>query len=143
MASPAALAGNNPPITKKNLADALYASGGIISMVATHFGVSRTAIYNRINRSTELQKAQQDAIEAVTDLAGSQHIQAIKAGYYSAILFHLKTKGRSRGYNAVAETNNDDSQGFILEIKEITPISSKENALKGHTELTSILEDRY
>ena len=119
MASPSALAGLKPKITKKALIDAAYSCGGIVSLVAERFGVSRVAIHKHLKQSSELQEVFEQASESLLDLAEAKHIEAIREGYYPAILFHLKTKGRKRGYSATDPIPLDENdRGFILKIEE-------------------------
>jgi hypothetical protein len=149
MASPAALAGTKPRITDKRLIQAAYSSGGIIRLVAEHFGVTRTAIYKRIESSAELRTAFECATEDTIDLAEAKHIEAIKAGYYPAIAFHLKTKGKRRGYSTFSQSDEEDnSQGFILKIQEVNStrlhrehsLTIKENADMMNSELQALLD---
>ena len=146
MSSPAALQGTKPKITEEGLIKAAYSCGGIIRLVAEKFGVSRNAIYKRVQQSKALQTAFDQASESLLDLAEAKHIEAIKAGYYPAIQFHLKTKGRKRGYSMTDPITTDENGGFILRVTEAfkkpepPQISSKENAERNLSELMEIFE---
>jgi hypothetical protein len=119
MASPAALNGTHPKITPKALKQAARQHGGIVSLVAQYFGVSRNAIYAHIDKDPEISQAFEDAEEVILDLAEAKHIEAIRSGYYPAISFHLRTKGRKRGYtSSVTLDSGESSGGFILEVVE-------------------------
>ncbi len=77
---------------------ALRDSHGLVSVAAKRLGVSRQAIYKRIETSPAVAAARDDAREAMLDVAEQALYERVKAGDSWAIVFYLKTQGRSRGY---------------------------------------------
>ena len=86
-------------ITNKKIIEAFLNTGGIVSKAALKLGVSRQAVYSRIQKSEELAKEQQSAKETALDLAEDKLLSNIKAGDNTCIIFYLKTKGKGRGYD--------------------------------------------
>ncbi len=71
---------------------------GNISAVAKTFGVSRTAIYKRIESSETLKKAITEARDTMLDnVERTLYDQAVD-GNMTAVIFMLKTQGKKRGY---------------------------------------------
>lgn len=79
-------------------AQAITEAQGLISVAARRLGVSRSAVYNAINRHKRVAEALQDARERTTDLAEGKLYGKINDGDITAIIFYLKTQGKSRGY---------------------------------------------
>jgi hypothetical protein len=71
---------------------------GNVAVIARRFGVSRGTILNRINESSDLQKALADARESMLDNAESVLYKKVLEGSTPELLFFLKTQGKSRGY---------------------------------------------
>ena len=59
-------------LTTRQIEEAIHAKNGNVTHVAEALGVSRTAIYKRINNSERLQAALEDARETIVDLAESK-----------------------------------------------------------------------
>lgn len=111
--------------TVKQVRDALAAAGGILGAAAQNLGIHRNTIQRYINRHPELQKVRDEATEAITDLAESKLISAIKKEYPWAICFYLKTKGKDRGYTTGTDIT---SKGEKLSsgVKIIMPDNGRE-----------------
>ncbi len=90
-------------ITNEQLIEALYKCGGIYSQAARQLGISRQAIYKRINNNPQIAKVYEDTCEETLDLMENELIKLAKDGHFHAIKFYLKTKGRKRGYTEKAE----------------------------------------
>lgn len=89
--------------TKKEVADAIEKSSGIMSHVATLLQCHWTTA-DRYVKLYELEDELTAEDERVTDLAESKLVEAIEAGRRWAVEFRLKTKGKSRGYSERIET---------------------------------------
>jgi transposase len=96
-------------ITNKKIIDAFKNTGGIVSKAALKLGVSRQAVYSRIQKSEELAKEQQSAKETALDLAEDKLLSNIKAGDNTCIIFFLKTQGKKRGYVEKQEVEQSGS----------------------------------
>jgi len=84
--------------TKKKMLQALEASLGIVSTAAAMVGISRQCHYLWMANDSEY-KATVDALDdLVLDLSETALHTKIKEGDTASIIFHLKTKGKKRGY---------------------------------------------
>lgn len=85
-------------IKKKNLVTALTASLGNISMACEQCGVDRGMFYQYVEQDPKFAE-QVDNIDAKNlDFVETKIMSKIKDGDIAAIIFYLKTKGKSRGY---------------------------------------------
>jgi hypothetical protein len=96
--------------TNKEIADALARTHGIIAKAAAllskekseaaghKISIARQTISERIKSNEMLQKAHDQAADAMTDFAEDKLFQAIADGDMTAIIFYLKCKGKKRGY---------------------------------------------
>ena len=90
-------------ITSKQIINALYKNGGFYTYAARQLGISRQAIYKRINNNPQIAEVYEDACEETLDLMENELIKLGKKGDLKAIIFYLKTKGKKRGYTEKAE----------------------------------------
>jgi hypothetical protein len=84
--------------TKKKMLEALEATLGIVSEAASMIGIHRTTHYLWMNSDPEYKAAVESIDDLVLDLSESALHKNIKAGDPASIFFHLKTKGKRRGY---------------------------------------------
>lgn len=85
-------------LTIEQIEAALKAASGNISYAARALGVSRTAIYRRIEDSPTLQALLVDVREELVDIAESALKREVLNQNITAIIFTLKTQGQKRGY---------------------------------------------
>lgn len=100
-------------IKKKSLLEALEKSLGIVSTACKKVGISRRTYYNWYNNDSVFKAAVDDINEMALDYAESKLHGLIKDSNVAAILFYLKTKGKSRGFierNEVAVEGNIESK---------------------------------
>ena len=115
---------NKVDIHKKELIDALNGCKGIVSKACKSVGLSRTQYYNYYNDDPEFAKAADEAQENAIDFVEGKLFEKINGvsviRYTSkgeeevyeqppsdtAIIFYLKTKGKSRGYKETSEVQN-------------------------------------
>lgn len=90
---------------------------GNVSATCAALNISRRAFYNRKERSKNLVEKLDEIDESLIDFSESKLLEQIGEGNLTAIIFHLKTKGKNRGY---IETSEHDVK-----------VSSFEEALKG------------
>lgn len=92
-------------------------SGGIIKTTAAKLNVSRRVLYKWIADSETLQEALLDAREEMIDTTEGMLYNHILEGNLTAIIFYLKTQGKTRGY--IEKTELDTS----VALKKITGIT--------------------
>ncbi|QDP57500.1 MAG: hypothetical protein Unbinned2072contig1001_14 [Prokaryotic dsDNA virus sp.] len=100
-------------IKKKSVLEALEKSLGIVSTACKKVGISRRTYYNWYNNDSVFKAAVDDINEMALDYAESKLHGLIKDSNVAAILFYLKTKGKSRGFierNEVAVEGNIESK---------------------------------
>ncbi len=90
--------GNPLPISYEKIAQVYAKKGGNLSATATALNIARKTLYNWRKNHPELDELLKDVDEAMLDFSESKLMEAIQEGNLTAIIFHLKTKGKSRGY---------------------------------------------
>ena len=65
---------------------------------------SRETVYKRLRQSEELRDTLAEAREAALDRAEQFLFEKCEAGDTTALIFFLKTQGRSRGYGGVGRS---------------------------------------
>lgn len=96
-------------------------SAGNMSLCAKAIGVDRRTLERWRKKYPELDVMMRDVDEGLIDLSESRLMQAINEGNLTAIIFYLKTKGKSRGYiegqviNANISTNKSMTQEEAVE----------------------------
>ena len=90
--------GRRAEFTQAQVARALTAAGGLVTSTAKRLGCAPKTVYRYIERFPALKHVLTEARESTMDLAESKLIEAIKNGNLTAIIFFLKTQGKSRGY---------------------------------------------
>lgn len=103
-------------LTEEQIAHALQRQCGNVSATAKALGVSRSTINRRIAGSSVLETIRDDARETLIDVAENALLKAIKGGNIAAIIFALKTQGRSRGYVERVEMTGAESGPIQTEI---------------------------
>ena len=90
--------GSNGKYTTEVMIEAIQISEGNLSEAARRLECSRTTVHNYVNKYVTVRRADDEANESFLDEAESQLRRAVKKGQLPAIMFALKTKGKSRGY---------------------------------------------
>jgi len=84
--------------SNEQIAKVFGKKGGNLSATADALGISRTTLYYWRKSDAELDEMMNEVEEGLIDYTESKLMEAIQEGNITAILFHLKTKGKSRGY---------------------------------------------
>lgn len=84
--------------TVDQVADALRKAAGNQSAAAKMLKTNRSTIHGYVERYPQLRQVIAEAKEETLDLAEDQLIQKIRQGNMAAIIFFLKTQGKSRGF---------------------------------------------
>ena len=90
---------------------------GNIAAVARFFKVSRKTIYNKISQSERLQTALENARQTMLDNAETTLYEEALSGNTVALLFFLKTQGKSRGYTERQEVTGADGEKLEVVIR--------------------------
>lgn len=85
-------------VTNKQISEAIEKYSGNITAVAKSLGVNRSTIYRRTAKSTKLQEDLTSARETMLDNVESTLYKQALEGNTTAMIFFLKTQGKSRGY---------------------------------------------
>ena len=107
---------------------------GNVTAVARRFGVSRTTIYNRINKYPTVKLALAEARDEMLDNAESVLYKQVLAGNMTALIFFLKTQGKRRGYSERQELElvGDKAIGIRVEYSDDYTPPAASNAAGGH-----------
>lgn len=97
---------NVKKITEEMVMALVEKKKGNATNIAKALKCSRQTVIARMNESEELKQAFVDAREARIDWAESKLDTRINAGDITAIIFFLKTQGKSRGYVERQETDH-------------------------------------
>lgn len=78
--------------------EALEFTKGLVHLAAKRLGTNHQTIYNYIERYSTVKNAWEAASERMLDMSELKLFEHIMNGQPWAIAFHLKTKGKHRGY---------------------------------------------
>ena len=76
-----------------------------LSATAAALGLGRRTLIQWRDKDPKLAEAMADVEESLIDFSESKLLEQINVGNLTAIIFHLKTKGKKRGY--VEKTEQD------------------------------------
>lgn len=95
-------------IKAKVLIAQIHEMKGNVATIAQRLGVSRTTIYNYINKMSSVKAALEEARETMLDNIESKLYSKALGGNMTAIIFFLKTQGKSRGYTERTEISGPE-----------------------------------
>lgn len=106
--------------TAKEIADVYSKKAANKSATAMALGVSRNTLDHWREKDPKLNELMTDVEEALLDFSESKLLEQIKDGNMTAVIFHLKTKGKKRGYTEgeeveVRSTSDLDLSGLTNE----------------------------
>lgn len=78
---------------------------GNISATCTALGINRNTFTSWREKYPKLSQLLDEVDESLIDFSESKLLEQINAGNLTAIIFHLKTKGKKRGYVESVEQN--------------------------------------
>lgn len=96
-------------------------SFGNITIAAKSLGCERATLYRWIGDDKQLNKAIQEGRDSLLDMAENKMAHKIKDGDTTALIFYLKTQGKTRGYTEKHEVENDHKGEIIITRKVIDP----------------------
>lgn len=97
---------------------------GNVSIACEKVAVSRGTYYNWIKANPRFKDAVDEINEGLIDFSESKLHLKINEGDTTAIIFHLKTKGRNRGY--VERVENDVTINPFLDLMKAASSAEKE-----------------
>ena len=83
---------------KKSLLNALEQCNGLAATACQMVGISRPQFYVYVNEDEEFREAYEAIQERLLDFSETQLHYLIRSGEPSAVYFHLKCRGKQRGY---------------------------------------------
>lgn len=101
---------------KNLLLEKLKESLGIVTTACAKADINRVTFYRWYQSDNKFKEAVDQIEDIALDFVETQHYKLIKDGNPSSIIFHLKTKGRSRGYREKYELEHSGDIG-LEEIK--------------------------
>lgn len=101
-------------LTQKQVEYALQQAAGNVTYAAKSLGVTRGTLYNHIKKSATLQAVLTDTREELVDIAESALKREVLEGNITAIIFTLKTLGKSRGYVERQEVSGPEGSAITL-----------------------------
>jgi len=114
----------------KDIVEVYSKKGANISATCTALDISRNTLYAWRRKSKKLDEAMTEVEEALIDFTESKLIEQINTGNITAIIFHLKTKGKNRGYVERQELTGEDGEdlfgNYQIEIIDSTDKVDKE-----------------
>ena len=101
---------------KAAMLEALEKSLGIVTTACNNVGISRQTHYEWMRIDPDYNTSVSELLNVSLDYAESQLLQQIKTGNTTAIIFYLKTQGKSRGYVERQEIETSGNSLFQVEI---------------------------
>lgn len=92
-------------IPNKKIVAAYEKKAGNLTSTAAALGVHRSTLELWRKEDEQLNVAMRDVEESLVDFSESKLMESINNGNLTAIIFHLKTKGKKRGYVESVEQN--------------------------------------
>lgn len=117
-------------IKKKALLEALEKSMGVVTPACKSVDIARSTYYEWYKNDEEFKAKVNDLQEVALDFAESKLYQLISEGDRTCVIFHLKTKGKNRGY--VERNEIDVSSDDRIQI-EIAPFEETEDNIISET----------
>ena len=100
---------------KKLVLEALEKSLGIISTAADAVGVSRRVVQKWLKNDVKFREAAEDTKDLSLDISESALHKLIKKENVAAVIFHLKTVGKKRGYIEKGDVNTNPIINIIID----------------------------
>ena len=108
---------NRKRVTDEEIREQIGRRRGNITAVAQTLRCSRETVYKRLRQSEELRDRLSEAREAALDRAEQFLFEKCEAGDTTALIFFLKTQGRSRGYGGVGRSGQ--GRGWSQQVMDI------------------------
>jgi len=103
---------------KKSFLQIFYNKFGNIYETCKAVDITRTTFYRWMNEDEKFKQQVKDIQEALIDMSESQLLKLIEKKHPTAIIFHLKTKGKERGYVETLAIAGDEKRPVRLILEE-------------------------
>lgn len=106
--------------TAEQVIEAVRKNKGILTLVARDLRVTRQTVHNYVNRFPTIAKAVEDERNSLLDMAEGKLFEQVQKGNMTAIIFTLKTLGKSRGYieHIRNELTGAEGSPIVINIRE-------------------------
>ena len=104
--------------TKEQIKNALIERNGFISQAAKLLQCEQTTVRNYITRYPELNDVLKDAREEMLDVAEKKLTENIMNNDNTAIIFFLKTQGKTRGYQEKSDVEKETQNKITIVFDE-------------------------
>jgi len=101
--------------TAARIIKAIGECNGLLTMAAKKAGVGHSTMNRYVQDFPSVKQAVHDAKESMLDFAEGKLYSKIRDGDNTAIIFYLKTQGKSRGYIERQELSNPEGESFRVE----------------------------
>lgn len=103
---------------------ALRENLGIVTPSCEQVKINRSTFYVWYSDDPDFKKQVDDINQIALDFVESQHYRLIESGNPASIIFHLKTKGKTRGY--IEKTEIEHSGSVDLDVTHATDLQLSE-----------------
>jgi hypothetical protein len=107
--------GKDNKFTTAEMIDAIETAEGNLSDAARYLGCVRQTVHNYVNKFVTVRQAYDNANEQFLDECEGQLRKLVRRGVFPAVVFALKTKGKSRGYVERQEIATPKDQPLQIE----------------------------
>ena len=107
---------NDKTDTKKKMLEALEFNLGIVSHSCTACNISRQTHYQWLKNDEDYKEEVEAITESAIDFVESKLYDRIKHNCTASIIFYLKTRAKSRGYQERTELVMPEARKFEIEI---------------------------
>ena len=97
-------------IKKEAMILALQKTLGVVTPACKSVDISRETFYKWVREDEEFASRVKEMPEIALDFVESKHYQLINDGNPANIIFHLKTKGKGRGYQENMDVTSEGKQ---------------------------------
>ena len=105
--------------TVEQIEKALREAKGFVTIAAKIAGCEYNTLMRYVKKYEHLQKVKEEIEESLLDFTESKLYKQIDEGNTTAIIFHLKCKGKKRGYVDRQEIEHTGPGGGPIEIKQV------------------------
>ena len=98
--------------TAERIIAAIRESRGLLTLAAQKAGVTYQTVWHYTQDYPSVKKAVEESREVILDFAEGKLYKQINEGNTAAIIFFLKTKGKSRGYIERQEYTGKDGESL-------------------------------